>query len=98
MAVVVTQYHDPIGEDGLGKSSKLGVGFLRKVNVDLNSAGTTATIVPADLGCMKFYNVESIVPKTAHTWHVSAFSESSLTLTGSDSAAVADVFIMVAGL
>ena len=98
MAVLLSQALDPFANDGLGRASQLGVGFLRKLNVDLNAFATTVTIVPSDIGAIKFYCVESIVPKSNHSWYVSAFSESSLTLTASANTAVGDIFIMCAGL
>lgn len=98
MAVEVSQEHEPF-QDGFGKSSRLGVGFVRKLTVDLNSAGTTHEITPANLeGCQKLYGILAIVPKSDHTHYVSAESESSITITSSANSAVYDVFVHVAGL
>jgi hypothetical protein len=98
MAAVVTQEHDPF-LDGLGKASNVGVGFLRRVHLDFDDdTDVTKTLTPADLGCAKFLRVISIVPHSVETSYVSAFSESSLTVTVSADTAVLDLFVLVSGL
>lgn len=97
MAVLVTETHDPFS-NGLGKASNLGTGFLRKVTIDLNGAATTKTLTPANLGCAKFLSVISIVPKSVGPVYLSAFSESSLTVTANANTDVIDLVVLVSGM
>lgn len=98
MAVLVTSEIPPFSGDGLGRGSSLGVGFLRKVNIDFNTSATTASLSPSDVGATKFYGVISIGPRSAHTFHTSTDTESSIVITASSNAGVADVYVLCAGI
>lgn len=99
MAVTLTQEHDPY-IDGLGKSSDLGVFFLRRITIDLNAFATSYALAIADLGVQKIVRTVSIVPKSNHTVYQSAQSSvgASITYTASANTAVFDVFVLCQGL
>lgn len=97
MAIALAQEHDPY-LDGLGKSSNLGVCFLRRVQVTHTAPDTVATITAAALGVAKIVRTLSIVRKSSHTVYQSALSESSVEFTASGNTAVYDVFLLVAGM
>lgn len=97
MAVLTSQTHEPF-QDGLGKGSSLGVGFLRRIRIDFNASATTKAIAAADVGATKIYQVQSIVPLSVETFFVSAQSDASVTITASTNAGVCDVYLLVAGI
>jgi hypothetical protein len=97
MAHTLTQEHDPF-VDGLGKASNVGVGFLRRFVIDCNASDATPTIVPSDVGVMKFLRVVSIVPKTSGHVYVSSFAENSITFTAAANTDIFEAFVLCSGM
>lgn len=96
MAAALTQVLDPY-MDGLGRSSQLGVCFLRRVRIDFND-GTTATVAATDLGVAKIVRCVSIVPLTAGSAYVSSEAEDEFEFTASANTVDCDVFLLCSGL
>ncbi len=98
MAVTLSQ-EDNAYLDGLGKSSDLGLCFLRRVRVTHTNPDTVATIEREDLGgVQKIVRVLGIVPHSAHTVYVSDLADDEVELTASADTAVYDVYLLVLGL
>lgn len=97
MAVIYTVEDNP-ELDGLGKSTALGHGFIRRINVDLNGAALVATITPDMLGAVQLIRTISIVPKSLDSIYESSAAPDEVEYTASANTTVFDAFILCRGL